>query len=395
MENQSIIFSKLEAFIKRYYTNELLRGTLFFVGLGLLYFLFTAFVEYFLWLKPTARTILFGIFISVELFLLGRYILFPLSKLFKLQKGIGLKEASVIVGNHFNEVGDTLTNFLQLTDNPNKSELLLASIDQKAKNLQPIPFANAVNFSANKKYLPIVLIPVLIVTFLFLSGKSDMLSQSFNRVVNYQKQYAPPAPFEFQIVNPKLQSEQNKDFTVLVKTVGSVVPENVMLLVNGQSFFMENNKQGEFQYTFENLSATTDFHLEANNLNSKDYQIQVISVPSIANFDMILDYPNYLNRKSEVIKGSGNAIIPEGTKISWKINTLATKKVEMEFNGQKVSFGGNDNQFSIYKVIYDNFDYTVVTSNDKVSNYEKLSYQLVVTKDQFPTISVTNPPDSL
>jgi hypothetical protein len=395
LENQSIIFSKLEAFIKRYYTNELLRGTLFFVGLGLLYFLFTAFVEYFLWLKPTARTILFGIFIIVELFLLGRYILFPLSKLFKLQKGIGLKEASVIVGNHFNEVGDTLTNFLQLTDNPNKSELLLASIDQKAKNLQPIPFANAVNFSTNKKYLPIVLIPILIVTFLFLSGKSDLLSQSFNRVVNYQKQYAPPAPFEFQIVNPKLQSEQNKDFTVLVKTVGSVVPENVMLMVNGQSFFMENNKQGEFQYTFENLSATTDFHLEANNLNSKDYQIQVISVPSIANFDMILDYPNYLNRKSEVIKGSGNAIIPEGTKISWRINTLATKKVEMEFNGQKVSFGGNDNQFSIYKVIYDNFDYTVVTSNDKVSNYEKLSYQLVVTKDQFPTISVTNPPDSL
>ena len=146
MKNQSIIFSKLEAFIKRYYVNELLRGTLFFVGLGLLYFLFTAFVEHFLWLKPTARTILFGIFIVVELFLLGRYILFPLSKLFKLQKGIGLKEASVIVGNHFSEVGDTLTNFLQLADNPNKTELLLASIDQKANNLQPIPLPTKSTF---------------------------------------------------------------------------------------------------------------------------------------------------------------------------------------------------------------------------------------------------------
>lgn len=395
MENQNIIYNKLEAFIRKYYTNELLRGTLFFFGLGLLYFLFTAFVEYFLWLQPMARTVLFVCFVAVELFLLGRYILFPLSKLFKLQKGIGLNEASVIVGNHFKEVGDTLTNFLQLTDNPIKSELLLASIDQKAKNLQPIPFASAINFNTNKKYIPIVLIPVLIVTFIFLSGKSSLLSQSFNRVVNYQKQFARPAPFQFQVINPSLQSEQNKDFTVLVKTVGSVVPENVMLLVNGQSYFMETSKLGEFQYTFEKLATTTDFHFEANNINSKDYEVQIISVPSIANFNMVLDYPNYLNRKSEVIKGSGNAIIPEGTKVTWKMNTIATKKVDMQFNGLKVSFGGNNNQFSIFKVIADNFDYTVLTSNDKVPNYEVLNYQLVVNKDQFPTISVANAPDSL
>jgi hypothetical protein len=395
LENQNIIYNKLEAFIRKYYTNELLRGTLFFFGLGLLYFLFTAFVEYFLWLQPMARTVLFVCFVAVELFLLGRYILFPLSKLFKLQKGIGLNEASVIVGNHFKEVGDTLTNFLQLTDNPIKSELLLASIDQKAKNLQPIPFASAINFNTNKKYIPIVLIPVLIVTFIFLSGKSSLLSQSFNRVVNYQKQFARPAPFQFQVINPSLQSEQNKDFTVLVKTVGSVVPENVMLLVNGQSYFMETSKLGEFQYTFEKLATTTDFHFEANNINSKDYEVQIISVPSIANFNMVLDYPNYLNRKSEVIKGSGNAIIPEGTKVTWKMNTIATKKVDMQFNGLKVSFGGNNNQFSIFKVIADNFDYTVLTSNDKVPNYEVLNYQLVVNKDQFPTISVANAPDSL
>ena len=145
MENQNIIYNKLEQFIKKFYTNELLRGTIFFVGLGLLYFIFTLFVEYFLWLKPTARTILFWTFILVELFLLVRFILFPIFKLFKKQKGINYDDASKIIGNHFNEVGDKLTNFLQLSQDTNKSELLLASIDQKANSLQPIPFGNAVN----------------------------------------------------------------------------------------------------------------------------------------------------------------------------------------------------------------------------------------------------------
>jgi len=34
-----------------------------------------------------------------------------------------------------------------------------------------------------------------------------------------------------------------------------------------------------------------------------------------------------LNRKQEIIKGTGNAIIPEGTRVSWKINALATQNI--------------------------------------------------------------------
>ena len=129
MESSSVIYRKLEAFIKKYYTNELIRGILFFIGLGLLYFLFTLFVEYFLWLKPIARTVLFWTFVFVEFFLLFRFILFPLFRLFKLQRGIDYKEASAIIGNHFSEVSDKLTNFLQLSEDENQSELLAASIN--------------------------------------------------------------------------------------------------------------------------------------------------------------------------------------------------------------------------------------------------------------------------
>ena len=162
MEKSNIIYQKLELFIKKFYTNELIRGIILFVGLGLIYLLFTLFIEYFLWLKPTARTVLFYAFIIVELFLVGRFILYPLSKLFKLQKGIDYNEASNIIGNHFTEVSDKLTNFLQLSNDKNQSELLLASIEQKSKTMQPIPFQNAINFNKNKKYLPLAIIPIFI-----------------------------------------------------------------------------------------------------------------------------------------------------------------------------------------------------------------------------------------
>lgn len=131
LENKNNIYNKLENFIKKFYTNEIIKGTLLFIGLGLLYFIITLLVEYFLWLSTTGRTILFWLFIAVELFLLAKFILFPAFKLFKLQKGLNYTEASRIIGNHFSEVGDKLLNFLQLSDSKEQSELLLASIDQK------------------------------------------------------------------------------------------------------------------------------------------------------------------------------------------------------------------------------------------------------------------------
>ena len=94
MSASNNIFIKLEAFIKKYYANELLKGIILFVGFGLIYLFVTLFIEYFLWLKPMGRTLLFWTFVGVELFLLSRFILFPLFKLFKLQQGINYEQAS-------------------------------------------------------------------------------------------------------------------------------------------------------------------------------------------------------------------------------------------------------------------------------------------------------------
>jgi len=395
LENSNIIYQKLEGFIKKFYTNELLRGTIFFVGLGLLYFIFTLFVEYFLWLKPNSRMVLFAAFLLVELYLLMRFILFPIFKLFKLQKGIDYKEASNIIGNHFSEVGDKLTNFLQLSQDQNKSELLLASIDQKANTLQPIPFGNAINFGRNKKYLPLAIIPLLFFLFFLISGKGEILSQSFNRVMHFKQQFLPPAPFEFVVLNSNLQTEQNKDFLLKVKTVGNVVPENAMIFIGNESYFMESNKSGEFQFVISKPSEDIEFHIEANDVTSHDYELKVVTVPSIANFEMVLNFPGYLNKKSEIIKGTGNAIIPEGTRVTWRMNTLATQKVEWVNQSNHFVFAKEDNVFLLSKSILQNTDYQILTSNAKVQNYEKLNYQISIIKDQFPTITVNNAPDSL
>ena len=395
MNTQNIIYQKMESFIKKFYMNELIRGIILFVGFGLLYFLFTLFIEYFLWLKPIGRTFLFWAFVMVEVFLLFRFILFPIFKLFRLQKGMSYQEASLIIGNHFTEVKDKLTNFIQLSENKEQSELLVASIEQKALALQPIPFGNVINFNRNKKYLPLAVIPILFFVFFYLTGNSKIISQSFNRVVHFNASFLPPAPFQFVVLNSNLQTEQNKDFVVRVKTIGKIVPENAMIFLGDESYYMEAVKAGEFEFKVVKPSENISFHIEANEVVSPDLELKVVTVPAISNFEMRLDFPSYLNKKSELIKGSGNAIIPEGTRVTWKINAAATQNIDWKADKSYFPFIKTESHFVLSKNILQNTDYQILTSNEKVKNYEKLNYQLSVVKDQFPTINVRPVPDSL
>ena len=318
LSNFKTIQNKLEQFIKRYYTNELLKGIILFFAIGLLYFLATLFVEYVLWLSPTGRTILFWLFVGVELALLAKFIIIPLAKLFKLQKGIDYKDASKIIGNHFPEVNDKLLNILQLNQNSSQTELLLASIEQKSAELKPVPFKLAVNFKQNAKYLKYAAIPVLILLVWFISGKYNWFSDSYERVVNYDLAYEPPAPFSFEVLAGDGQVLESSAYTIQVTTKGTIKPEDVYLVIGDKEFLLQRNA-GLFEYTFEPPLTDAVFYFKANNVNSRNYELRALKTPAIQRFNMKLEYPGYTNKATEVIKGTGNATFPEGTRVTWDI----------------------------------------------------------------------------
>jgi len=395
MNTIEIIYKKLEQFIRKYYTNQLIKGSFFFIGFGLCYFLFTLFIEYFLWLDPLGRTILFWSFVAVEFYLFLRFICFPIFRLLKIKRGIDYKQASKIIGNHFREVSDKLTNFLQLSQNSEKSELLLASIEQKANNLSNVPFLKAIDFKKSYKYFPLAVVPILLFLLFFLSGNSNIITQSMDRVVHYGQRYTPPAPFEFIITNSQLKASQGQDFILNVKINGKLIPEQVMIVLGNESYYLENIGTAHFQYHFDKLSKNVNFYLKANKVYSDNYTIEVLEVPVIANFEMQLVFPSYLGKKPEKIKGTGNAIIPEGTKIIWNVNTQTTEKVEWT-DGEKFNdFSKENNLFSFAKNIFQNTDYQILTSNKNSKHHENLHYKINVIKDNYPSIKVENIPDSL
>ncbi len=389
------IEEKLHQFVRKFYTNELIKGTIMFLSLGILYFFFTLFIEYFLWLQPTARTILFIIFVLVELYLLFRFILTPIFKLIGLKKGISYTESSKIIGIHFTEVGDKLINILQLKESTNQSELLIASIEQKSKELQPIPFSNAVNFRQNKKYLKYAAIPFFIWLLITITGNINILNTSFKRVVNYRTAFVPPAPFSFHLVNTELKVIQGKPFTVEIETKGEVLPTDVTIFYNNQSYFLQN-QNGTFSYTFTNTKKNISFYVESNGIVSQNHELNVVKTPTVQNISIDLAYPNYIGKKNETINNTGTIIVPEGTKTTWNVRTNQTDSVAFIFDQKQHFFNKNKvDLFTHSKQILKPLNYQIATSNSELKEFEKLYFTIDVVKDEFPEIEVLSEIDSL
>ncbi len=396
MENFSKIEKKLQLFSKKYYTNELIKGVILFISLGVLYLFFTLFIEYVLWLKPSARTFLFWLFVVVELFLFFRFICFPIFKIIGLQRGISFEESSKIIGNHFPEVKDKLLNILQLKQNDNKSDLLLASIEQKSNEIQPISFNKAVNFNSNIKYLKYALIPIFIWALSFITGTTRKLSDSFNRMVNHTVAYKAPAPFYFNLTTTNLKVIKGKDITVYIQTSGEIIPERAKIHFNKQQYFLQNEGNGLFSYTFIEVQEPINFYASANGIESIAFNLAVIKTPSIQNISLNLKYPSYTKKKNETVNNTGNINVPQGTIVEWQVKTTETDSVNLLLNENRYNFiNTKTDEFRFKKQLRKTTNYQITTSNNSLKDYEQLQFSISVITDELPLINVNSNIDSI
>ena len=391
------IQNKLQNFIKTFYFNELIKGLLLFFSIGLLYFIFTLFVEYIFWLEPVYRSLLFWIFIAVEFLLLTKYIVIPFFKLMGLQKGISEKEASSIIGNHFPEVEDKLLNMLQLCDIDRNSELIEASIEQRSKELLPVPFKKAVDFSKNRKYIKYLIIPVFIWILVYITGNISIFNDSLTRVVHYNTPYSPPAPFSFHVSNESFDVIEGESFRLELEITGNVLPADVKIHFGRESYYVENRGLGRFEFVFSKVIEPLDFYLEANGIESERFRLNCIATPVINNLKMRLEYPLYTEKKNGLVENTGNAIVPQGTKISWHIETHQAKSLRFKKKDQSpVDFVQiEENIFGYESKFFKSFNYVISTSNELLENYEKLNFSIQVIPDEAPKIIVKSDMDSI
>ncbi len=402
--NYQLLIRKLDRFIRKYYFNKLIKGLLISVGLVVLAFILINVLEYFLWSSTTTRKVLFYGFIGLSGITALFGVIIPLLHIFKLGRVISHKQAAEIIGQHFKNVKDKLLNILQLKDQANRQEdtsLIEASIDQKANEIKLVPFRSAIDLSQNSSYLKYALIPLLFLGgILFLAPK--MITESAERIINNDVIYEKEAPFSLSVKNTdKLEVIQFEDITVeaQVDEGSQFIPNDAYIHINGFPYKLnkKKNKASQFFYKFNKLQKDVEFFLEADGIRSKTHTIKVIPKPAMLSFDASLNFPPYIGRKKEVLRNSGDMVIPLGTKVTWGFEAQHTDTVRMKFGKKKLvdATRKSDTRFVHSKRFLENSDYMVFLSNERIKNADSVAYAITVIPDLFPTISAEERRDTV
>jgi hypothetical protein len=394
------LIEKLDQFIRKYYVNKLIKGSLITIAIVLAIFLAFTLLEHYFYFSTGVRKLLFYSFLGTAVGGFGLWVIDPLTKYFHLAKTISHEDAATIIGDHFVDVKDKLLNILQLKKQETAEQnlaLIEASIAQKTNAIKLVPFKAAIDLNSNRRYLRYAVPPFLILLFILFAAPS-IIKESTERLINNNKHYAKAAPFSYNVNENALKVVQYQDYTLRISVDGNVMPNEVFVTVDDFQYKMDKENSDEFVYTFRNVQKDVEFFLQSGTVMSTPYTLQVLEKPNLTDFSVEMVFPSYLGRKNEVIQNSGDIVVPEGTKVTWLFDALHTENITLAFGTDSKTTNTerrDETRFRYTKRAMMDEVYKLFLSNKYIDDSDSLVYNISVIKDQYPTIVSEKIVDSL
>jgi hypothetical protein len=392
------IKQELRAYKKKFYTNNLLKGVIFFFAVLVSAFLVGNLIEFVGNLPTIGRGFIFFSFIGVSLYSLTFWVLYPALQLIRLDNYLSDKEAAIQIGEFFPEVKDKLLNTLELSQlDALDNSLIGESIKQRTKELKKTDFTTAIKFNENKKHFTNYLIaPILILLFILIL-KPKVFTASSERLINYTEAIVEKAPFTFEWTNKQLNGFKNESLTInLSLTSTEAIPQQCFILIDGKRTLMTKDDLSSYSFTVNRLFKGFKIEFEAAGFQSQSYQVNVYERPDLGNLNVKLHFPSYLHKKDKQLNNTGALKIPEGTKIEWTVKTSQTEKVEFKFDSEEtLNTTKNDANYYLTKTIKASSVYEIILTNEHSKNTAPIKYQIDVIKDHHPNIQFKQFSDTL
>jgi hypothetical protein len=399
MTNYELLLNKLDAFTRKYYTNQLIRGVLIFFSCLIIYLLLASVGEYFFYFRAWLKISLLCTLLVAGLVTLVVWIIIPALKIQRLGKIISHEQAASIIGTHFPEVSDKLLNVLQLkqdTNNAASRGLIDASIEQKATQISVIPFNKAVDFGKNKKYAPYLIIPVAVALGILIIAPS-IFKDASKRLMKPDQNFAPPAPFAFHVISNDMKVPMYGDYTLEAEVKGNKLPNQVYIEIGNEQLEMQKKGKNLYSYTFSRVAQPIDFKLTAADVYSENYVLSVIEKPMLESFKVQVEYPAYTGKKNETLQSLSDMSVPAGTLLHWALTAKHTNSISLRIGsiGNGVSLAKADDTWRGNAHFYKDTSYTIFLGNKAIPKADSFTYHMQVIPDLNPQIQMQEAKDSI
>jgi hypothetical protein len=389
IENRQLI-EKIQAFIRRFYLNRLLKGLLLGIVLLILLVLGIHGLEFFLWLPSTGRMLLFWIYVTGAGFISIKYIFLPLYQLFTYRRQMSASEAARLIGKHFSEIEDRLLNTLQLQESAVKNgsdPLLEAAIDQRTESLAVYQFSNAIALRPSRNVL-FSSAALLLVFLIIIIWKPAIFNDSGKRIVRYNQSFVKPLPFTISFPDKEaLKTMQNKDYELVIRASGEEVPAEFYLQIQGGRQLMKRENASTFSYVFKKPGKSIQFFIKGGDYLSQPLTLEVFPRPVILAYEAEVAPPKYTGLGGFEVSEQTDFFVPEGSRIALSFYTRDTDSLQMWAQDSLFSpaeTNGNEWHYDIY--LTESFDLTIQSSNAFTKSGDKFPLKIQMIPDSYPDI---------
>lgn len=389
----SALILQLQKFIQAYYRNQMRKGAMITVMVAACSFTLLCVAEYFGYFPSWVRAILLYSFILAALGIGIVYVGVPYMRKRGILKGISYSEAAVMIGNHFSEIGDKLLNAVQLQQQVGtcpkaNMDLLMAGIEQRTVEMNRFHFPLAINVKNTRKYAQYALLAMLIIGGVLIFD-NQLFTLPTHRIIHYTRYFEKPAPYQLVVQNRHLQAFANDNYTLHVKAEGEEIPDEVYINIDGVEYGMQPSGNGEYSYEFRNVQQDVDFYIFTHEVHSRNYTLQVLAKPVLISFSMDMEYPAYVGKPNETVENAGDISVPEGTKITWKINSRNADIIYFRHNVTTDTLEPDGDKTTCSLRVFTGVDYAISSANEYMQHCDSLHYHVDVVPDRYPLISVT------
>jgi len=377
---------KLDAYIRKYYALKLVRGLVFWTGFSLITYLLWSGVEYFGRFPSGTRAILFWSYSALFSLWLMIYVLVPLLRMLRIAKGLNYESAATEIGKALPGLDNRILNTLTLEKaGSSDSGLLVAAIEQKLQDLDQYDFGQFIAWRKVLKVLPLLWVPLLLVAILFYSEEGQKFLDSGRRLVYYNQDFIPPAPFRFLLPEDQLEVAYGESVSLEVSLEGSQIPSELSAEVNGLAYLPVKTGPQSWTLKVENVQENLSIRFKALDYYSEGRRIEVYQKPSIGALQLEVKPPAYTGVPSSAIALSSLHRVPLGSKLNFQIRdaeyldqaSLFMKDSVMVFQNQELNL----------RVLND-LDFSLELRNQKVQSQVFQGSRIQVIPDAYPDLKV-------
>ncbi len=396
----SKIENKLRGVVKLEKKKEGLTRLSYFLLAISLAFVLILFMEVIWNFNQEIRTVIFFSYLLVTLLLFAGYLFYPIIKDFLYYTSPNYFITAKKVGLHFPEIKDELLNTLQLVNEKSSHhslQLVNAAFEKIYKVAEAKDFSSIIDFTKVNKLLRISLISfigiLLLVVFV------PPVNSAAYRIINYDKNFAPPAKFIFEIFPGNKEVTKGESITIKIKTVG-IVPDEITLSFKGEEQTEFTDKKlfadslGFFAFEAASLKSSMEYFASAEGITSETFIITVINRPVINSLELTILPPSYTKLSSITQKDNGTVSALVGSQIKIKVDaSRELSKAVIEFSDStsrpmNISYQRGTIDFKVTK----NVDYKIlITDRQSISNSNPITYSIKTEYDNSPSIEMLAP----